>query len=201
MLVGLVASLVAIAIGLAVGLIAGYLGRVVDEVLMRSTDLLLVLPGLPLLIILAALLGPSIWNVIAILALLGWPGFARIIRAQVLSIKERSFIEASKAAGSGISHVITKHVLPNVMGLTYVNLALSVPTAIVTEASLAFLGLRDPNVISWGGMLNDVQGTGSVASWWWVLPPGLSIALLSLSFILLGYALDEILNPRLRMRR
>ena len=87
------------------------------------------------------------------------------------------------------------------MGLTYVNLALSVPTAIVTEASLAFLGLRDPNVISWGGMLNDVQGTGNVASWWWVLPPGLSIALLSLSFILLGYALDEILNPRLRMRR
>ncbi|TMI09210.1 ABC transporter permease [Candidatus Bathyarchaeota archaeon] len=201
LLVGLVASVVAVAIGLAVGLVAGYLGRVVDEVLMRSTDLLLVLPGLPLLIILAALLGPSIWNVIAILALLGWPGFARIIRAQVLSIKERSFIEASKAAGSGVSHVITKHVLPNVMGLTYVNLALSVPTAIVTEASLAFLGLRDPNVISWGGMLNDVQGTGNVASWWWVLPPGLSIALLSLSFILLGYALDEILNPRLRMRR
>jgi peptide/nickel transport system permease protein len=201
LLVGLLASIVAVAIGLAVGLLAGYLGRLVDEILMRTTDLLLVLPSLPLLIVLAALLGPSIWNVIAILALLSWPGFARIIRSQVLTLKERSFIEASKAAGSGVSHIIQKHIVPNVMGLTYVNLALSVPSAIVTEASLAFLGLRDPNLISWGGMLNDVYNNGATASWWWILPPGLSIAILSLSFILIGYALDEMLNPKLRMRR
>ncbi len=201
LIVGLVASLLAVAVGLAVGLIAGYLGRVVDEVLMRSTDLLLVLPGLPLLIVLAALLGASIWNVIGVLGLLGWPGFARIIRAQVLSLKERSFIEASKAAGGGVSHIITRHVVPNVMSLTYVNIALAVPSAIVSEAALAFLGLWDPTVISWGRMLFDVESNGAIVDWWWVLPPGLSIALLSMSFVLLGYALDEILNPKLRMRR
>jgi len=168
---------------------------------MRFTDLLLVLPGLPLLIVLAALLGASFWNVILILGLLGWPGFARIIRSQVLTLKERSFIEASRAAGSGMFHIISRHVVPNVMGLTYVNLALSVPTAIVSEAALSFLGLWDPTAISWGRMLFDVQNNGATASWWWVLPPGLSIAILSLSFVLLGYALDEMLNPRLRMRR
>ena len=201
LIVGLVASALAVAVGLVVGLIAGYLGKVVDEILMRSTDLLLVLPGLPLLIVLAALLGASIWNVIGVLGLLGWPGFARIIRSQVLSLKERAFIEASKAAGSGVSHIITKHVIPNVMGLTYVSLATAVPTAIVSESALAFLGLWDPTVISWGRMLFDVETNGAIKSWWWVLPPGLSIALLSMSFVLLGYALDEILNPRLRMRR
>jgi len=202
LIVGLLASVVAIAIGLTVGLLAGYLGKIVDEVLMRSTDLLLVLPGLPLLIILAALLGPSIWNIIAIIAVLSWPGFARIIRSQVLTLKERTFIEASRAAGSGVGHIVRKHIVPNVMGLTYVNLALTVPAAIVTEAALAFLGLRDPSVYSWGAMLNDIQlNQTQVTDWWWILPPGLSIALLSLSFILIGYALDEILNPRLRMRR
>jgi ABC-type dipeptide/oligopeptide/nickel transport system permease subunit len=201
LLVGLVASILGIIVGLAVGLLAGYLGKLIDEVLMRLTDLVLVLPGLPLLIVLAATIGPSIWNIILVLGFLGWAGFARIVRSQVLSLRERPFIEASKAAGSGTTHIIGRHILPNVLGLTYVSLALAVPTAIVSEAALAFLGLRDPTIVSWGGMLNDVQGFNGITLWWWVLPPGLSIALLSLSFILLGYALDEILNPRLRMRR
>ena len=201
LLVGLVASFLGIVIGLIVGLVAGYAGKIVDEVLMRFTDMILVLPGLPLLIVLAALLGASIWNIIILLGFLGWPGFARVIRSQVLTVKERSFIEASKATGSGTGHIITRHIFPNVLGLTYVSLALSVPTAIVTEAALAFLGLRDPSLISWGAMLQDVQSENGITLWWWVLPPGLSIALLSLSFVLLGYALDDILNPRLRMRR
>ncbi len=201
LLVGLVASFLGVVVGLFVGLVAGYLGKVVDEILMRFTDLILVLPGLPLLIVLAALLGPSIWNIILVLGFLGWPGFARVVRSQVLSLKERSFIEASKAAGSGAAHIITRHVLPNVMSLTYVSLALAVPTAIVSEAALSFLGLRDPTVVSWGGMLLDVQDNNGITNWWWVLPPGLSIAALSLSFVLLGYALDELLNPKLRVRR
>jgi len=201
LLVGLLASFLGIAVGLIVGLIAGYVGKVVDEILMRFTDMILVLPGLPLLIVLAALLGASIWNIIILLGFLGWPGFARVIRAQVLTVKERSFIEASKATGSGTGHIITRHIFPNVLGLTYVSLALAVPTAIVTEAALAFLGLRDPGVISWGAMLQAVQSENGITLWWWVLPPGLSIALLSLSFVLLGYALDDLLNPRLRMRR
>ena len=201
LIVGLVASFLGVVIGLVVGLLAGFLGKVVDEVLMRFTDMVLVLPGLPLLIVLAALLGPSIWNIIIILGFLGWAGFARVIRSQVLSLRERTFIEASKAAGSGTGHIIIRHIFPNVLGLTYVSLALAVPTAIVSEASLAFLGLADPNVISWGQMLNAVENSAAITSWWWVLPPGLSIAVLSLSFVLLGYALDELLNPRLRMRR
>ncbi len=201
LLVGLVASFLGIIIGLLVGLVAGYVGKLVDEILMRFTDMILVLPGLPLLIVLAALLGASIWNIIILLGFLGWPGFARVIRAQVLTVKERSFIEASKATGSGTGHIIGRHIFPNVLGLTYVSLALAVPTAIVTEAALAFLGLRDPSVISWGAMLQDVQAENGITLWWWVLPPGLSIALLSLSFVLLGYALDDLLNPRLRMRR
>lgn len=199
--VGLLAAVLSVVIGLAVGLVAGYLGRVVDEVLMRVTDMLLVLPGLPLLIVLMAVLGANLWNLIFVIGVLGWMGFARTVRSQTLSLKERPFVEAAKAVGAGRFHVISKHILPNVMSLVYVTLALSVPSAIISEAALSWLGLFDPTVISWGRMLYDVESTGSIERIWWVIPPGISIALVSLSFVLLGYALDEILNPKLRQRR
>ncbi len=129
-------------------------------------------------------------------------GFARVVRSQVLSLKERPFIEAAKSVGAGKFHIIVKHILPNVMSLVYVSLALSVPSAILSEAALSFLGLFDPTVISWGRMLHDAQAIeGGLDKWWWWLPPGLAIALVSVSFILLGYAIDEILNPKLRKRR
>jgi peptide/nickel transport system permease protein len=169
--------------------------------MMRFTDILLVLPGLPLLMILMTVFGSTINNLIIVIGLLGWMGFARVIRAQVLSLKERAYIEAAKAIGASELHILTRHVLPNVMGLVYVSLALEVPAAIVLEASLSWLGFYDPNIMSWGRMLYDVQATGSYTAWWWVVPPGICIALLSLSFILLGYAIDEILNPKLRIRR
>lgn len=200
--IGLLAAILGITIGLVIGLAAGYLGRIVDEGLMRFTDMLLVLPMLPLLIVIVAVLGATLNNLVLLLGLLGWMGFARLIRAQVLSIKERPFIEAAKAVGAGKVHIITRHVIPNVMTLVYVSLATSVPGIIVTEASLAWLGFYDPTVMSWGRMLFDVQNTsGAMKNWWWVVPPGLCIAVISLSFILLGYALDEILNPKLRVRR
>ncbi len=180
--VGLLAAGIGIGLGLVVGLLAGFLGKIVDEVLMRFTDMMLVIPGLPLLIVLVAVLGPNIWNIIIIIGFLGWMGFARIIRAQVLTLRERPFVS-----------------------LTYVNLALSVPAAILTESALAFLGLSDPSVVSWGHMFQNINTSGALSSfpptWWWVLPPGFGIALVSLSFILIGYALDEIFNPRLRQRR
>lgn len=203
--VGLLAAGIGIGLGLVIGLLAGFLGRFVDEVLMRFTDMMLVIPSLPLLIVLVAVLGPNIWNIILIIGFLGWMGFARIVRSQVLTLRERPFIEAARASGAGPGRIIIKHVFPNIVSLTYVNLALSVPGAILTESALAFLGLSDPSVVSWGHMFETIQVTGNLAhfppTWWWVLPPGFGIALVSLSFVLIGYALDEIFNPRLRKRR
>ena len=203
--VGLLAAFIGIGLGLVVGLIAGFLGRIVDEVLMRFTDMMLVIPVLPLLIVLVAVLGQNLLNIIIVIGFLGWMGFARIVRSQVLSIRERPFVEAAKASGAGPGRIILKHVFPNIVSLTYVNLALSVPGAILTESALAFLGLSDPTLVSWGRMFFIVNSSGALAhfppTWWWVLPPGLGIALVSLSFILIGYALDDIFNPRLRQRR
>lgn len=202
LLVGLLAAAILVTIGMLVGLIAGFLGGSIDEILMRFTDMLLVVPGLPLLIVLAAVLGSSIWNIILILGLLGWTGFARVVRSQVLTLKERPFVEAARAVGAGTFHITSKHVLPNVMGLVYVSLATAVPGAIISEAALSFLGLFDPTVISWGRMLNDIQvNTIPYDHWWLIFPPGFSIAVVSLAFILIGYALDEHFNPKLRKRR
>lgn len=199
--VGLLSAFLSVSVGLMVGLVAGYLGRLVDELMMRITDMLLVLPNLPLLIVLIAVLGPSIFNLILLIGLLGWMGFARTVRSQVLSLRERPFVEAAKAVGAGKFHIILRHVLPNVMSLVYVTLALSVPGAILAEAALSWLGLFDPSVVSWGRMLNEAQFQNGIDKPWWIVPPGISIALVSLSFVLLGYALDEILNPKLRQRR
>jgi peptide/nickel transport system permease protein len=200
--IGLLSAAIGVGLGLIVGLAAGFLGSAVDEVLMRFTDLLLVIPFLPLMMVLVSIMGSRIENIIIILGFLGWMGFARVIRSQVLSLKERPFIEAAKAVGAGKTHIITRHILPNVMALVYVTLASSVPGAITTEAALAFLGFRDPTLISWGGMLNDAEFVGGgQLSWWWVVIPGLCIAVLAMAFILLGFALDDILNPRTRLRR
>jgi len=136
-----------------------------------------------------------------LIGVLNWMGFARVVRSQTLSLKERPFVEAAKAVGAGRLHIIARHILPNVVSLVYVSLALSVPSAITYEAALSWLGLYDPKVISWGRMLYDAQINEGIERLWWIIPPGISIALVSVSFILLGYALDEILNPKLRRRR
>jgi len=201
MLVGLTSALLGIGVGLLIGLLAGLLGGIVDQVLMRVTDLMLTIPFLPLAIILTVILTPSALTIIMIIAFFSWMGFARVIRSQVLTLRERPFIEAARAAGAGNVRILTKHLFPNLVGLTYVNLALSVPGAILTYAALAFLGLGDPTVESWGRILNDNFIVGGTHYWWWVIPPGLSIALVSLSFVLIGYALDEMFNPKLRKRR
>ena len=196
LLVGLLAAGIGISLGLLIGLMAGFLGRFVDEVLMRFTDMMLVIPSLPLLIVLVEVLGTNIWNVIIIIGFLGWMGFARVIRSQVLTLRERPYIEAAKAAGAGPLRIMSRHIFPNIVSLTYVNLALSVPAAILSEAALAFLGLSDASIVSWGHIFSL-----NPPPWWWVIPPGILIAAISLSFILIGYALDEIFNPKLRSRR
>jgi len=202
LIVGLVAAAIGVGLGLIVGLAAGFIGSAVDEVLMRFSDLLLVIPFLPLMMVLVSILGTKIENLIIILGVLGWMGFARVVRSQVLSLKERPFIEAARSIGAGRTHIIFKHILPNVMALVYVTLAQSVPGAITSEAALSFLGFFDPSRMSWGRMLNDAMfAGGGQLSWWWVIIPGMCIALLAMAFILLGFALDEILNPKLRLRR
>ncbi len=200
LLVGLTAAVLGIGVGLIIGLLAGLVGGIIDEVLMRITDLFLTIPFLPLAIILVAIFRPGALTIIFIIAVFSWMGFARIIRSQVLTLKERPFIEAAKAAGAGSGRILGRHLFPNLVGLTYVNLALSVPGAILTYAALAFLGLGDPTVESWGKILNDNFSASATGDWWWVIPPGFAIAIVSLSFVLIGYALDEMFNPKLRRR-
>jgi peptide/nickel transport system permease protein len=204
-ILGLVTAVLSVGIGLIVGLTAGYLGGATDEVLMRITDMLLVIPTLPLIIVLVFVVGQSLLNLIIVIGFLGWMGFARTVRSAILSLKERSFIEAVRSAGGGRFYIIRKHLIPNVFPLIYITLAMAVPGAIVTEAAVSFLGLGPVDVMSWGRMLYEYEASGGIATgafnvWYWTIPPGVCIALLSLSFILIGFAMDEILNPRLRER-
>jgi len=202
LIVGLLSALFSTSVGLIIGLVAGYMGKLVDQILMRFTDMLLVIPDTPLYIVLMAVLSPSVWNLILLITVIGWTGFARLVRSQVLSLRERPFIEAAKAVGASKFRIIIRHIMPNVMSLVYVTLATSVPYAIVSEAWLSWLGLFDPTMMTWGRMLHDAQSyVEGIRMWWWIVPPGICIALISLSFILLGYALDDILNPQLRERR
>jgi len=212
LIVGVLSALFGTIIGLFLGLVSGYLGGIVDEAIMRFADLLLVLPTLPLFIVLVVALRTatgyiSMWNIIIILTLFGWMGFARSVRSMVLSIRERAFVEAAKAAGASKMHIINRHILPNVFALVYITLATSVPGAIITEASLSWLGLGDPLLPSWGKVLYDFNVSGVAVAkglteyWFWIFPACVAIAILATAFILVGYALDEILNPRLRERR
>jgi peptide/nickel transport system permease protein len=201
LLVGFLGALFSTVIGLVVGLVSGYFGGIVDQVMMRVTDTFLVIPELPLLLVLVAVIGPSLWIIILLISLLGWMGFARVVRSQVLSLKERPFVDASRILGGSELYIVFSVLAPNVMNLVYVTLAMAAPAAIYSEAYLSFLGLYPFEVMTWGRMLHDaLLSPGGVQKWWWVLPPGLCIAAISISFIFIGYALDEIFNPKLRER-
>jgi len=200
LLVGFLSAFFTVLLGVIVGLIAGYVGGKTESILMRFTDVILVLPGLPLIITLAAVLGASIWNIILVISLLGWPGVARIIRAEVLSLKERPFIDSARVSGASTTRIVFRHIAPNVMPLAFLYMTFSVSGAILTEAALSFIGLGDIATMSWGIMLQLVSQSEALRAWWWLLPPGLAITLISLAFFLVGRAFDEIVNPRLRKR-
>ncbi|MFQ6060070.1 MAG: kelch repeat-containing protein [Thermoplasmata archaeon] len=198
--VGLLAAAGSIGIGTIIGLVSGYSGGKIDSVLMRFTDVILVLPGLPFIIILAAVLGPSYWNIIFVLTIIGWPGTARVIRSEVLSLKERPFIDSARVTGASNFRIMFKHLAPNVMPLAFLYMTLAVSGAILSEAALSFLGVGDVNTPSWGQMLQAIQTQNVLAAWWWLLPPGLAITFISLAFYLIGRAFEQIVNPRLRKR-
>ncbi|WP_329123701.1 ABC transporter permease [Streptomyces sp. NBC_01465] len=199
LVVGLLAAFLSVAIGTLVGIIAGHFGGWFATVLMRITDWFLVMPTLVLAIVLATVLDHSIWTVILAIGVTSWPTTARLVRAQTLAVESRPYIERAKALGGGHGHVMSRHVLPNVMPLVLAQTTLGISNAILTEATLAFLGLGDPTVISWGGMLQDAREAGAVSSghWWYLAPPGIAIALVALSFTLCGRAIESVLNPKL----
>ncbi len=198
--VGFMSAFFSISIGTIIGLVAGYFGGKIEIVLMRFTDVILVLPGLPLIITLAAVLGSSVNNLILVIAIVGWPGVARVIRSQVLSLKERPFIESARVTGASHARIMGRHILPNVLPLAFLYMTFAVSGAILSEAALSFIGLGDIQTVSWGRMLQDVSQSQALKAWWWLLPPGLAITLVSLGFFLVGRAFDEIVNPRLRKR-
>jgi len=202
--VGIVAATVALIIGTTVGVLAGYYRRIVGGVLMRFVDILLIIPFLPLLIVLAAYLGRSLLNTILIIGVLIWAATARVIRSQVLSLTQRDYIRAARALGASDARVIGRHILPRVLLLGISQFVQATSGAILLEASLSFLGLGDPLQKSWGSILYwaQVRGAFLTDAWlWWVLPPGLLIGMAALGFALMGFALEQRINPQLRSGR
>jgi peptide/nickel transport system permease protein len=203
LLVGLTATILAVLIGSIVGIAAGFFGGWTGGVLMRVTEWFLVIPFLPLAIVLAAILGPSVKNIILVIGITSWPFPARLIRAQVLTLKQRDYVDRSRALGASNWHLMTRHILPAVSPVILATATLTVPIVILSEATLSFLGLGDPLNPSWGKLLDDAFETGAITAeaWWTFGPPGLGIMLVALAFTLCGTALEEILDPRLRDRR
>ncbi len=199
-MVGVSAAFMSIFLGTLIGMIAGYMGKAIDTFLMRLADMIMVMPTLLVVLILAALFGQlNIWTIVLIIALFRWPGVSRVIRAQTLSLKQRPFIEAAKVAGASHLRIVFRHIMPNVLPLSFLYMTFRVTSAITIEASLAFLGFGDPGTVSWGMMLQWVWKTGHMfKAPYWLLPPGICISLITLSFYMLGRAMDEVLDPRLR---
>jgi len=203
--VGFLAGFIAMFVGSLLGILAGYFGGWVDNLIMRITDVLLVIPDLPLMLVLVATIRQldlkisPLTVLILVIGLLYWTSTARLVRSQVLSIKERQFVARARAIGAGHAHIIRKHILPQIMPLIVANTVLILSTAILIESGLAFLGLGDPTQPSWGTMLNFAFDRNAISNgaWWFYLPPGLAIVWVSLGCVLLGNVLEEMLNPRL----
>lgn len=199
--VGFFAAFISLVIGGGVGIIAGFYGGRVENVLMRFTDILLVIPDLPLMVVLIALTKPSLLNIIIVLGILGWTSTARVVRSQTLSVKERKFVHRARAIGAGNFYIVHRHIFPMVFPLMVVNAVLVISAAIYNESVLGFFGLGDPTTLSWGQMLNFAftRGGMSAGAWWSLVPPGLAIVWVVLALTLLGQGLERVFNPRLEL--
>jgi peptide/nickel transport system permease protein len=202
LLVGVVSSVITMVIGTLIGIVAGFLGGRWDNWLMRVTDFFYVLPTLVLAVVLAAILGPNLLNVIIVIAVTSWPSTARIIRSQTLSLRERMFVDRSRAYGASSARIMRRQILPNVFGLVMANTTLTVASSIFYETTLSFLGVGPHETYSWGRILEESFDSGALTlgKWAWFVPPGLSVVLVVLAFTLIGGALDEVFDPRLRSR-
>lgn len=200
--VGFAAALISAALGTVVGLAGGWFGGWTDRVLDALENWFLVLPTLPLMIVLTRLLSPSLVVLIVVIGLTSWAGTGRIVRAQVLTLRERAFVERARALGASDLYILRTHILPNTAPLIFANTVLIIAVAILSEAALAFLGLGDPNSISWGTMLERAfdSGAPSAGAWWYVVPPGLCLTTLVLAVALLGHLFEDRVNPRLQER-
>lgn len=195
--IGLTVSIFSVAIGLFYGVVAGYRAKRTDETMMRVNEIFYALPTLPLLILLTIIYGSNIFLIIGFLLIFSWMGTAKVIRSIALQMRNFQYVEAAKLMGQSDLKVIFKHIIPQLLPLTFASVAIAVPAAILTEAALSFLGLGDPSLPTWGQLLHEAN-TADAASrgiWWWIVPPGLMIALTALAFFLIGNTLDAIANP------
>jgi peptide/nickel transport system permease protein len=198
--IGLSVSIGSVVIGLIYGVMAGYKGNRTDEGLMRINDIFYTLPALPLLVIMSLTVGRSIFLITGFLVIFGWAGTAKVTRSLAMQIKNLQYVEAAKLMGQSDIKIIFKHIIPQLLPLTFASIAISVPAAILGEAALSFLGLGDPSIPTWGQILHEANSAGAASRglWWWIMPPGFMIALTGLSFVLIGNTLDSILNPKAR---
>jgi peptide/nickel transport system permease protein len=203
LLVGVTATLISMVIGTLVGIASAHYSSWFGALLERITDWFLVIPFLPLAIVLATVLGSSLLNIIIVIGVTSWPGTARLVRAQTLSVEARPYLERARALGGSDWHQMSRHVLPNVMPLVLANTTLTVAIAILSETTLAFLGLGDPFRISWGSMLDNAFSAGAITAgaWWYLLPPGICVVIVVLAFTLVGRALENVLDPRIGATR
>ena len=198
--IGLVVSIASVIAGLLYGVYAGYKGKKTDEVMMRFNDVIYALPALPFLIILSVTISNSIFVLVGFLMIFGWVGIAKVARSMSLQIKTRGYVDAANMMGQKNSKIVLKHILPQLLPYAFASIAISVPAAITTEAGLSFLGLGDPSFPTWGHILHDANTFGAAARglWWWIMPPGVMIAIAGLAFVFIGNALDAIVNPKLK---
>jgi peptide/nickel transport system permease protein len=202
LLVGFAATVMTMVVGATVGITGGYFGGKTDTAMNAFTNWFLVIPWIPLAIVLASILGQSLLNTILVIGITSWAGTARLVRADTMSVKQRPYVERARALGASNWHLITRHILPNVMPVIFANTVLTVALSILAETTLALLGLGDPTSISWGIVIFDAFESGALSAgyWWWLIPPGVCICLVTLAFTMCGYALDEVLNPKIRER-
>ena len=200
LVVGIVTGLATAFLGAFMGVLTGYVGGLADMLVMRLVDIMLVIPTLPLTIVLTNLFGKSYFMIIFIFTLFGWTGLARVVRSQVLVLKNSNYVRAAELAGAGRWHIMFRHILPGVSHLLIMSTALTSAGIMVAEAGLSFLGLGDPTAISWGRMLADAQRGGALlfGHWWWIIAPGIGIFLSVFSFMRIGLAMEEIFNPRMK---
>ena len=200
--IGIITGLLIAVLGAILGVAAGYMGGIVDMILMRIVDIMIVVPTLPLTIVITNIFGHSYVVIVFVFVLFGWQSLSRVVRSQVLLLKNSDYVKAAELAGAGKGYIMFRHILPGVSHLVVMNTALTCAGIMIAEAGLSFLGLGNPTAISWGKMLADAQNGGSMlfGHWWTILAPGIGIFLSVFAFMRLGLAIEEILNPRMKQK-